>query len=462
MSARPVNGELDRGQPPAPGPLRPSHFPSVERASLPNGIPLLFAATPGLPVVSLGVLIEGGAAHDPPTRAGLATLTGSLLESGAGERGAAEIADHVESLGIQLSVGSSWEISHLDVTGIHARIPQAFEIVGDLARRPTFPDSEVERLRAEQLAGILQRRAEPRGLASEMAARYIFSEDSPFSRPISGLRSTVQAITREDVVEFHADRYRAGGATVLVVGEIDLDEAVRLATAGLGEWGGEAAQAPPITTARRTAGRQVVLVDRPGAVQSEIRIGHLGVPRATPDYFDVIVMNAILGGAFSSRLNLNLRERNGFTYGVSSGFLMRRQPGPFLVSTAVQSEVTAAAVGEIFAELDRIRQDTPTPAELSDARNYLAGTFPLALQTTSGVASRVAEIAAFDLPLDYFDDYRDRILSVSAEDVAAAAQRRVLPDEATLLIVGDAASIRTSIEELGLAEVVVVDPAEVE
>jgi zinc protease len=342
---------LDRSRAPEPGPLRPSHFPTVERAELPNGIPLLFAPTPGLPVVSISVMVEAGGVREPAERGGLSVLTSSLLESGAGNRDASAIAEEIERLGIQLGVGASWDLSHLDVTGIRSRIPAAFDILRDLVREPTFPGDEVERLRAEQLGSILQRRAEPRGLASEMAARFIFSDESPYSRPLSGTTGTVGSATKQDVAAFHAENFTPNGATVLVAGEIDLSEVLSLASERLGDWAGPAPSPVPGTVAARSRELQIVIVDRPGSVQSEIRVGHLSVERTTPDYFPIMVMNAILGGAFSSRLNMNLRERHGFTYGVSSGFVMRRQPGPFLVSTAVQTEVTAAALREIMHEL---------------------------------------------------------------------------------------------------------------
>jgi zinc protease len=448
---------LDRSRAPEPGPLRPSHFPEVQRAELPNGIPLLFASTPGLPVVSISVMVEAGGVREPENRGGLSVLTSSLLESGAGGRDAAQIAEEVERLGIQLGVGASWDLSHLDVTGIRSRMPAAFDILRDLIRDPSFPGEEVDRLRAEQLGSILQRRAEPRGLANEMAARFIFSDESAFSRPLSGTTRTVSALTTQDVATYHAANFTPQGATVLVAGEIDLAEGFDLAAERFGDWTGPVPAPARETAEPRSHELQIVVVDRPGSVQSEIRVGHVSVDRATPDYFPIVVMNAILGGAFSSRLNMNLRERHGFTYGVSSGFVMRRQPGPFLVSTAVQTEVTAAALREILHELRAIRQQSVTPAELDDARAYLAGTFPLGLQTTSGVASRLAEIAAYRLPLDYYDDYRERILAVDAESVLTAARERILPDSLAIVIVGDASVIRTSLEELALGPIHIVD-----
>jgi len=450
-------GQVERSRAPEPGPIRPFHFPEVQQLDLPNGIPLFFAETPGLPVVSVSVLLEAGGIHEAEESAGLSVLTNSLLESGAGGRNAARIAEEIENLGIQLSIGSSWDFAHLDVTGIRSRMPAALEVVGELIREPTFPGSEVERLRGEQLASILQRRAEPRGLANEMAARFIFSSDTPFSRPLSGTSHTVEKLSREEVTRFHSQRFMPEGTAVVIAGEIGISKAMDLASSRLGDWSVPASQPPAKVTAPRSAARQVVIVDRPGSVQSEIRVGHIGVDRSTPDYFSILVMNAILGGAFSSRLNLNLRERHGFTYGVSSGFVMRKQPGPFVVSTAVQTEVTGAALREILHELRTIREGHVSEAEIGDARAYLAGTFPLALQTTSGVASRLAEIAAYGLPLDHFEDYRDRLLAVDVDGVLTAARERLHPEAAAIVIVGDASAIRSSIDELDLGEIQILD-----
>jgi zinc protease len=197
-------------------------------------------------------------------------------------------------------------------------------------------------------------------------------------------------------------------------------------------------------------------------VQSELRVGHIGMERTAPDYFAVTVMNAILGGTFSSRLNLNLRERLGYTYGASTVFAMRRQPGPFSMSTAVQTEVTAHAVSEMLRDLRGMQEADVTPAELDDARNYLAGIFPLALQTTDGVSGKLSTIATYGLPDDYYQHYRERLLAVTAADVLEAARARLWPDRAAVVIGGDAEKIRGELEALDVGPVVVLDPDELE
>lgn len=449
--------QVDRSQPPAPGPLRPFHFPEIERFELSNGVPVLFARSEGIGVATMVVIADAGGVHESAERAGLAALTANLLESGAGGRSALQIADEVERLGLQLGTSANWDSVHVDLTGLSSRVAAGAGVVADLVLRPTFPDAEVERIRGETLAAIVQRRAEPRGLANEMASRYIFADDSPFSRPLGGTTETVRGLGRPDVVDYHAARFSAHGAAVVITGDLAPERARAIAEEGLGRWAVAPYDAPVAPARPRFTVTEVVIVDRPGSVQSELRVGHVGVPRDTADYSAILVMNAILGGAFSSRLNMNLRERHGFTYGVSSAFVMRRQPGPFLVSTAVQTEVTARALTEIFTELRGMRDGPVRPRELDDARSYLAGTFPLRLQTTEGIASRLAELAVHRLPLDHFDGYRQRIMDVTPEEVLAAAREYLQPDAAAVVIVGDAASIRGEVESLGLGPVSVVD-----
>jgi zinc protease len=452
LSASPV----DRSTAPAPGPLRPFHFPPIETFSLENGIPVFFCRTEGLPVATLSVVLPSGAIREDASHAGLATLTGHLLESGTDRLSGPEIAEELETLGVRLSVGTSWEVTSLDFTALAPRVDAAARMAAHLMADPVFPEAEVERLRHEQLAGILQRRADPRGLANEMASRFIFAPESPFGRPVSGTTGTVRGLTRQDAIEYHRATFTPRGAALVAAGNLSLESIRATTEAAFGGWQGPPPPERSGVVKARSESIQVVIVDRPGAVQSEIRVGHVGVARKTPDYFAILVMNTVLGGAFSSRLNLNLREKHGYTYGVSSTFVMRRQPGPFLVATAVQTEVTGAAVREIGRELARIREERVDAAELTDAQNYLAGTFPLRLQTTGGVASRLAELFIYDLPRSYLDDFAQRVLAVTAADVVEAARQRIHPERLMVLVVGDASLVRPQLEELALGEIEVV------
>lgn len=455
-----MSASIDRSMPPGPGPRRPFNFPPIERFSLRNSLPVLMARTEGPAVATVGLLLPAAGVHEPADRAGLASLAGALLESGTERLSAPEIAEAFEGLGAQFGVATTWDTTEVELTALTATLQRGTELFAELVRQPAFPDQEVDRVRKEQLAGIIQRRAEPRGLANEAAARFIFAPESPFSRPLGGTTGTLEGLTRQDVQAFHAGRYTPVGATAIVAGNLDPDVVREMLDAAFEGWVGPSSERPTVPVLPGSETRRVVIVDRPGSVQSEIRVGQLGVARDTPDYFPLIVMNTILGGAFTSRLNLNLREKQGFTYGVSSGFAMRRQPGPFVVSTAVQTEVTAAAITEIMREITAIRESPVAPNELEDARNYIAGVFPLRLETTEGVASRLAELALHDLPVDYFDDYRERVLDVQVEEVERVAREHVRPDELCVVVVGDASTIRPPIEALNLGPVEVVTVAE--
>lgn len=461
VPSRPFADELDRSRAPAPGPLRDFDFPGIHRGTLSNGIPVLVAEVRNFPVVTLHVLLEAGGTREPASQAGIASLTAALLESGAGPHSALQIAEQIEALGVQLDTDASWDTAFASLTALRSRLEPASDILAEIVQRPTFPEAEVKRLRGERLAEILQRRADPRALASEATAQFVYAPDVPFSRSLGGTADTVESLGKADVAVFHAEHFHAAATTMIVCGDVAPEEAVELLERRFGGWRSGVVTPTAVEVRPRSDEAKLVVVNRPGSVQSEIRVGHLGVSRATPDYFAVLVMNTILGGAFSSRLNLNLRERHGYTYGASSGFALRRDPGAFLVSTAVQTEVTAAAVAQIMEELRAIREAPVTPAELDDARNYMAGAFPLRLQTTGGIAARLAELAIYDLPDDYFDHYRQRIVDVSAADVQRAAERHVRPGDAVVVIVGDADQIRAPLESLELGPLQIVEAADI-
>jgi len=266
----------------------------------------------------------------------------------------------------------------------------------------------------------------------------------------------VASLTRDHLRGFAETYIRPRRGGLVMVGDVSADEMETLATRHFGSWTGAPPAAFEAPVGPRTLERRVWVVDRPGSVQAEIRVAHLGVERAHPDVFPLTVVNTLLGGAFTSRLNLNLRERNGFTYGVRSGFSFRRQPGSFQVSTAVGAESTVPAVREILAELERLVADGPSIEEVEASRDYIAGIFPLRLETVSQVAGRIAEQVIFGLPDDFHGTYRDRVRAVTLEDAAAAARRHIRPAEAQIVVVGDAATLVPALEALAVGPVEVV------
>ena len=444
-----------RTQAPKPGRLRPFEFPPVTSEELPNGLALLHASHGDLPLVTLSLVIDAGGAEEPDACAGLAAMTANALASGTKRRSADEIAWAIESLGIHLEAHAGWDAAYVRMTAPTGRIEEAAELFAEVVRDAAFPEIEITRLREQQLAGILQRRKQPGTLAGDAAARAIFAPGVPWSRPLVGTSDTVRGLSREDVAGFHRARYSPRGAALVVTGNIERSAARALADLRFGDWQGPATarRIVPVRAAADTT--RVVVVDRPGAVQSEIRIGHVGVERATPDYFALAVMNTVLGGSFTSRLNMNLREKHGFTYGARSGFTMRRQPGPFLVQAAVANEVTARAVEEALREIEGVRDRGATADELDSARDYLGGVMPLQLQTTAQLASRLDDLVVYDLPLDWFRHYRAGIAAVSADDVVRVAREHVRPERFAIVVVGAAEQIAPDLEKLGVGPVTI-------
>jgi zinc protease len=443
---------------PTPGEPRPYHFPRVERRTLANGIRLVVAPVRKLPLVSAVAILDAGAAGDPDGRTGLAQLTARLLVEGTAAGDGAHLTERAERLGATVDAHADWDVAVASMSALTDRAAEAFALLGEVLRTPSFPEREVERLEGERLADILQQRAEPRGLADEAFDRAAYAAASRYSRPEGGTEADVRAITRADVVRFYEARYRPAGMTLVVVGDVDADGAQAMVERVLGDWRGDAPAPVSADDAPASRTRAVHVVAKADAPQSELRIGHVGLPRAHPDYFPVVVMNAILGGLFSSRINLNLRETHGYTYGAFSGFDWRRQAGPFAVSSAVRSDVTADAAREVLAEIDRMRGAPVAAEELSLATSYLDGVFPIRYETTGAIASALASMIVYGLPEDYFDTYRERVRAVTADDVLRAARAHLHPELLQIVAVGDPGAIRAPLEALGAGPVTVYDP----
>jgi zinc protease len=444
---------------PRPAPLapRPYHFPRFERHALANGMAVIVAPVRKLPVVTVRLLADAGAMADPPARDGTAQLTARTLLEGTATRSGIELLESFESLGASVSADASWDAGALGMTVLADRLPRALPLFGEVLREPAFPEREVHRLRQERLADLLHLRAEPRGLADEMFDRFLYRTGSRYALPQDGSEASVAALERETVESFWRERWRPGGATLVVAGDIGVDEAVRLAERTLGDWAGAAP--PPVHSADEPARdrRAVHVVDKADAPQSELRIGHVGVPRAHPDYFPILVMNAVLGGLFNSRINLNLREQHAYTYGASSYFDWRRGAGPFVVSSAVQSDVTADAAREVMLEIERMRTHEIASDELDLAASWLDGVFPIKYETTSAIAQALAAMVVYGLPEDYFDTYRANVRAVTLPDVLRAAEHHLHPDRMQLVVVGDAAAVRAPLEELEFGPLALYD-----
>src|ERR1043166_2104825 len=317
----------------------------------------------------------------------MARLVARLLLEGTSSVNGAELTERFERLGASVEAQADWDSAVLTVTCLAGNLAAALALAADVLRHPAFPEREITRLKAERQAELLQLRAEPRGLADELFSRFVYEPSSRYARPDGGDEETVAAITRADVLSLFDARYRPAATTVIIAGDISPDEAEGLVRDTLGDWRGETPARVGASDRPARDHRAVHVVSKAEAPKSELRFGHVGFPRNHPDYFPAVVMNAVLGGLFNSRINLNLREAHGYTYGAFSAFEWRRQAGPFLISSAVRSDVTDAAVREVLAEIERMRTEPIRDDELSLATSYLDGVFPIRFETTAAIAA---------------------------------------------------------------------------
>jgi zinc protease len=438
---------------PVAGTPRPWHFPAFERRTLPSGLQMIVAPVHKLPLVTVLAVVDAGADTDPVGREGVAQLAAQAMTEGTATRDANALAEAAESIGVAIDASADWNGGYAGFTALASRLGPSLDLLAEILQAPGFPEREVDRLRAERLADLLHLQSEPRGLADVRFSKFVYRGDSRFARPSVGTRDTVTALDAAACRAAWAARWRPKATTLVIAGDVTIDEATRQVERALGGWRGDA-PAPASPDDRPVeGGRAVHLVDKPGAPQSELRVGHVGVPRRHPDFFPLTIMNAILGGVFTSRLNLNLRERHGYTYGAFSGFDWRRAAGPFVASTAVQTSVTKPALEEIVGELTRIREAPVTAEELSLAQAYFQGVFPIRFETTAAIADALSALVTFRLPDDYYDTYRDHVRAVTAEDVLAAAQRHLRLDALQVVLVGDAGVVRAPLEDWGFAPV---------
>lgn len=447
MSTRPVAG--------AP---RPYRFPNFEHHRLDNGMGVWLVPLPDRELVSIHLLTDAGAATENEAHAGIAGLTAQLLVTGTQRLDAGAFAETTERLGIEVGSESSWDSARAGFTALGSKLEEGLGLLAEMLRTPRLDPGEFDRLRSERLNDILQARADPGRLADESFLREVFSDEVPYGRLSAGRPETIEALTVEDARAFHAANYAPDVADIIVAGAISPDITLAAVERHLGDWSGSAPGHRSFQPTQR-GGRRIVVVDRPGSVQSELRVGHLGIDRHDPRYFPAVVMAALLGGVFGSRLNMRLREELGYTYGARCSFDPRRAVGPFTATAAVQTEVTVDAIRELLGQLDRIREAPPSDEELIGVRDFLVGVFPLRFESTGGIASAIEPLAVYDLPSDWWQTYRANLEAVGADDVHRAAIDLVRPDDALILLTGDAARLRGDLESATLGPVEVIPAA---
>jgi zinc protease len=449
---------IDRTRLPTPGPESIFRFPEVSRRVLPNGLRVRTVEHRGVPVVSYLLLLSSGSAADPPRLPGLAALTADMLDEGSGSLSALDIEDALSSMGAQFETEVGSDATVLSLLTLPRFADDALRLLSDIVARPRLSLEDFDRVRDLRLNRLRQLRDLAPAVADLTFARVLYA-DHPYGRLPIGTMRGLEGSTAGDVSNFHQDVWRPSNVTIVAAGDASHDElfgAVERAFAwwtdpGTGAGAAERTVPNAMTTpAPERPTTRMAIVDRPGAAQSELRIGLVAVPRLTPDYYALLVLNTILGGQFVSRLNMNLREGKGYTYGVRSGFEFRRAPGPFGVQAAVQTGVTAEAVREVLDELDAIGGSRPaTPAELDLAKSALTRGYARSFETAGQIGRGLAQLALYELPDDTLEQFVPSILAVDIEAVTVAARRLDL-SRMTVTVVGDLARIEPGLAGLGL------------
>ncbi len=450
----PVVG-VNRSRLPDPGPVRPFRFPSIAKSTLASGLRVWSVAHPAIPVVTLVLLVRRGAADDPAGKEGLAAMTVDMLDEGSGGRSSIEMHEALARLGAQLDSDIGSDAATLTVTVLSRFAERALGVLADMIARPSLEEADFVRVRQLRLHRLTQLRDMPGAVADRAFVRLLYG-NHPYGHTPLGSELTLASMTIDDVRAFHDAAMRPSEVTLVAVGDCDHAAIVGQAEKAFAGWDGLAAAGSVNPTPLPVPARLNV-VPRPGAPQSELRIGHVAAARSTPDYHALVAANMVLGGQFVSRINLNLREDKGFTYGARTSFDFRRLPGPFALQVGVQTGATAAAVEESLGEISAIRGARPiTAEELATGVAALTRGYARNFETAEQVCRAITQIALYDLPDDYFVDFVPRIERLTPEEVTRVAAEHLDPDRMTTLIVGDFDTVAADLTRLKLGEAVVL------
>ncbi len=438
-----------RNTKPAAWPASTLTLPSPTSFTLPNGLTVLYARRTGVPVVSANLVVRTGSDANPPDTPGLANFTAGMLDEGTKTRNALQIADDLAQLGANLATGSSMDSSTVSVTSLRKTFPAALEILADVALNASFPQAEVERQRASRLASLVQQRDSPQQIAQRVLVAALYGPKHPYGYIEIGTEASNKAMTREVLEGFWKQNFVANNAALVVVGDIEEAEVKSLVTKTLGGWQ-KGTPATPSLGSPETSASKLIVVDKAGAPQSQVWVGTIGVSRKTPDYAPVQVLNTGLGGQFSSRLNMNLREDKGYSYGAFSAFVTRKAAGPFFALAGVRTDVTGPAIGEMLKEVGSMAGKPLSSEEMTLSKDSLVRSLPADFETNQSTAATFGAIYVYDLGLDYWSKYPAMIDGVNPSEVEAAAKKYLQPDTLHVVVVGDKASVVPQIEKLNL------------
>ncbi len=449
---------LDRKKVPAAGKTPELRVPAWTKTTLANGAELLLSEKHDLPLIAFSITFLGGADQfEPAGKQSVASLTAALLSEGTKTRDAEALSNALQLLGTAINASVAGESGSISFRSTAAKFPATLDILADILVNPTFPENGLERLKGQRLVQLTQARAQPAAIANRVFPRIVYGNEHPYGRVVT--EDTLKGVTRADIVAFHKAYYQPGRALVTVVGDTTTAAAKPIIEKALAAWtrGGEKPSFtfPAVAEPKATT---IFLVDKPGAAQSTFAIGRPGPPRNTPDFFALQVMNTMLGGMFQSRLNANIREEKGYSYGVTSNFGYGKGPGPFRTGGDIVTEKSDAALVEFMKELKGILGARPiTDDELSVAKDALIQRLPGTFASVSSINSALTTLWVQSLPDDYYQQYAKRIAAVTKDDVLRVAKQYVTVDKLAIVIVGDRKVIEAPLKATGIAPIVMYD-----
>jgi predicted Zn-dependent peptidase len=451
-----AQGTLDRSKVPTLGPPPKIVLPPIVTRQLANGLKLMIVEQHELPLADFILVVGSGGTADPSAKGGVANLTSSMLTEGTTTRNSLEISDQIAYLGIGLSASSNWDASTVSLHTPTSQLDSALALFADVALRPSFPAADFERVRKNRLTSLIQLKDRPTAIADQAYASILYGSSHPYGHNLIGTEASVTGMTTDDLKAFYRSTFIPNNSSLIVVGDVTPAQVESKISALFGGWQRGTASPYTFGQAPKAAATTVYLIDKPGAAQSSFRIGSIGVPRSTKDYFALNVMNTILGGSFTSRLMQNLRETHGYTYGARSRFDMRQSAGPFTASAEVVAAKTDSGLVEFMKELNAIRDTVPS-VELRKAKRYLQLSMPGDFETTQQIASQLIPVALYGLPLDYYNSYVSNIENVTQADVQRVARQYIDPANLAIVIVGDRKSIEAGLKAVNAGPITIRD-----
>jgi zinc protease len=444
-----------RETPPKPSAARPLQLPTPVSATMANGLTLILSERRTVPIVAASLVFRTGSDANPLDKPGLANFVAAMLDEGTTTRNALQIADEVAVLGGSIATSSSMDASTVTARALAKNFGPLLNLVSDVVLNPSFPAAEIDRQRANRLAQLVQQREDPSTVAALTMAAALYGSKHPYGYSETGTEASVKAITATDMQAFWKQNFVPNNAALIVAGDISMPELRALAEKSFGAWQ-RGTPAQPALTAPATTSARIVVVNKPGP-QTQVRVATIGAPRSSPDFRPLQLMNLTLGGNFASRINMNLREKNGYTYGASSSFTFRKTPGPFQVSSGIRTEVTGPAVAEMFNELRGVVERPVTADELARAKDGLSNSLPGAFETNGNAVGNFANVFTYDLGLDYYTKYAEQVAAVTTAQTAEVAKRYLVPDKMVVVAVGDLEKIGPELQKLNLGPIEIRD-----